>query len=78
MGYYEYFAKIAKADAKKACAAAQARAIEAEAKKARRIAIQPQLDEFSNELDQIVARGGSITEINAVGAKIDALIASIN
>ena len=78
MGYYEYFAKVAKADAKKACAEAVARKADAEARKARRFAIQPQMDELSKELDAAAASGASVSAINEIGKRIDDLLASIN
>ena len=51
MGYYEYFAKVAKADAKKS---ALERAAKIERQAARRAEIQPRLDALSKEADDAI------------------------
>jgi hypothetical protein len=76
-GYQAYFATIAKADAKKWADGKPAREAAELAREERRIAIQPQLDELSAELDRLALNGGSVTQINEVGSRIDALLASV-
>lgn len=77
MSYYDYFARVAKIQAVADRKAAEQRAAAKVAHQARRDAIQPQLDELGRELDAIALAGGSVAQINEVGKRIDALLASI-